>query len=410
MATDGAEAALAGLDWVLAQSRRRADGVEWPGVPGAPEPAVDLYSGAAGIVLALLEAEAHDGEARWAEGALAGARGLAGSVDATDDCSLYFGFTGMAVALDAVGRRLDDAASRAAARRCLERVRRAFDGERWGDAFDLLGGNAGIALGALALGDVELALTAVEPYRRTLEPTPYGVTWENRRGQPSRRHHVSHGTLGIAQGLAVTAAAASRADLMALALEAAADVVARDESDDGGFLVPHSDPQQLPERIERFSYGWCHGPAGDAQAFRALRDLTGDCAWASLEDRCWSTVLGSGLPERRRPGFWDNNGRCCGTAGVLALALDREVERGDGASFAGVLVDDLLARATSDADGVRWSNVEHRADQPVLAPRLGWAMGVAGIARELLRHDRVMTGRDPSYAVDWPDHPGTVAA
>ncbi len=30
-----------------------------------------------------------------------------------------------------------------------------------------------------------------------------------------------------------------------------------------------------------------------------------------------------------RPGFWDNNGRCCGTAGVLALACDRIVERGD---------------------------------------------------------------------------------
>ncbi|WP_299050052.1 lanthionine synthetase LanC family protein [uncultured Nocardioides sp.] len=405
-----AATALEALDWVVAQERPLADGVGWPGVPDDPALPPDLYSGAAGVVLALLEADAHDGDPRWAEAAAAGARGLAAVAPSVTDASLYFGATGLAVALDAVGRRLDDPVARAAARECLDRVRAAFDGERWGDAFDLMGGNAGIALGALALGDTDLALTAVEPYLRTAETTPYGVTWENRRGQPSRRHHVSHGTLGIAQGIAVTAAATGRDDLRELALAAVADVVARDESGGGGFLVPHSDPQQLPDRIDRFSHGWCHGPAGDAQVFRTLVALTGDASWSVLVDRCWTTVLGSGIPERRRPGFWDNNGRCCGTAGVLALALDREVEAGDGTAFAEVLVDDLLARATRDAEGVRWSNVEHRAERPVLPPRLGWAMGNAGIARELLRHGRLVTGRDPAYAVATPGHPGTVAA
>ena len=77
------------------------------------------------------------------------------------------------------------------------------------------------------------------------------------------------------------------------------------------------------ELIERYSYGWCHGPAGDAQTFRLLHSITGDPAWSQLADRCWQTVTHCGLPERLRPGFWDNNGRCCGTAGVLALACDR---------------------------------------------------------------------------------------
>lgn len=69
----------------------------------------------------------------------------------------------------------------------------------------------------------------------------------------------------------------------------------------------------------------------------------------------------SGLPRRIRPGFWDNNGRCCGTAGVLALACDRIAERGDDFGFADVLAGDLAARATVDDTGVRWSNHEHRA-------------------------------------------------
>jgi hypothetical protein len=34
------------------------------------------------------------------------------------------------------------------------------------------------------------------------------------------------------------------------------------------------------------------------------------------------------LPRRIRPGFWDDKARCCGTAGVPALACDRVVEHG----------------------------------------------------------------------------------
>ena len=32
-------------------------------------------------------------------------------------------------------------------------------------------------------------------------------------------------------------------------------------------------------------------------------------------------------------------------------------------------------------------------------------MGNAGIIRELLRYARIKEGRDPGYAVAWPDHP-----
>jgi len=72
-----------------------------------------------------------------------------------------------------------------------------------------------------------------------------------------------------------------------------------------------------------------------------------------------------------------------------------------------VLVDDLGTRATADADGVRWSNHEHRATPSALEPEAGWAMGNAGIVRELLRYARIAAGADPAYAVPWPDHPPT---
>ena len=199
-----------------------------------------------------------------------------------------------------------------------------------------------------------------------------------------------------------------RAALTAAALAGVADVVARNEAGPDGFLVPHSDPQQVAPGLERYAYGWCHGPAGDAQVFRLLSQLTGDASWRSLVDRCWHTVTTSGLPARLRPGFWDNSGRCCGTAGVLALACDRAVEHGDGLAFAGVLTADIAQRATVDASGARWWNFEHRASPPELEPRPGWSMGNAGLIRELLRHARLTDGRDPSYAVQWPDQPAVL--
>ncbi len=69
-----------------------------------------------------------------------------------------------------------------------------------------------------------------------------------------------------------------------------------------------------------------------------------------------------------------------------------------------MLVDDLTARATVDDGGVRWSNYDHRTTLGDLEPRAGWAMGNAGIIRELLRYARLSEG-GAGYAVPWPDHP-----
>jgi hypothetical protein len=401
---DATTLARRALDWLLGSARDDGIGLVWPYLRSADEPDPTLYSGAAGIVLALLEGYRHFGDQRYGDAALRGARSIAAAIDEVDHCSLYFGLTGMAVALYAVSDSLDDTASGRAVPDALGLVRSRFDGERWTDQFEMLGGNAGVALGALAVGDTELAELAVTPYLRTAAPTAGGMHWEVRAGVPARFHHISHGTLGIVAALAEVGRATGRSEYTELALAGAADVVSRDEAGPTGFLVPHSDPQHKPELIQRYTYGWCHGPAGDAQVFRLLCAITGDPAWRTLVNRCWHTVTRSGLPRRLRPGFWDNSGRCCGTAGVLALACDLYVELDVDLAFANVLVDDIAGRATVDDDGARWSNREHRAMPSALEPRTGWAMGNAGIARELLRFARLTSGGDPAYAVTWPDH------
>ncbi len=408
---DASSLARAALEWLLAMAHERGTGLTWPATPDDGEFNPTLYSGTAGIVVALLEGYRHFGDDRYAVAAERGARSVAAAVaDEWPLSSLYFGLAGMAFALRAAHTLLGDRVAGQAAEHALDLVRSRFDGERWADQFELFGGNAGIALGAAEAGDLDLALMAVEPYLRTAEPTPCGVQWEVRAGVDGRPHHIAHGTLGIVYALAAVGSLAGRRDLLDLALAGATDVLSRDEAGPAGFLVPHSDPPYKPGLNPRYSYGWCNGPAGDAQVFRLLAQVTGDPGWSVLADRCWYTVSHSGLPRRLRPGFWDNNGRCCGTAGVLALACDQHVEQADDLDFAEVLVGDLASRATVDVAGACWRNHEHRADPPALPPRTGWAMGNAGIARELLRYDRIRDGRNPDYTIRWPDQPPATPA
>jgi len=93
-----------------------------------------LYSGDAGIVLALLEAQRHVGDDRYGDAALRGARSIATAIDECENCSLYFGLTGLAVALRAVGDLLAEKPAIAAADRAMDLVRSRFDGDRWSNS------------------------------------------------------------------------------------------------------------------------------------------------------------------------------------------------------------------------------------------------------------------------------------
>ena len=173
-ATTAESLAADGLSWLLAEGRDVETGLEWCPARGEDvDPS--LYQGGGGIALALLEAHRHFEDDAFADAALGAGRSIAASLSTVDHASLYFGLTGIAFVLGAIGRSLDDAAARIAASQALELVRALFDGVRWNEDFELLAGNAGIALGALACGDEDLALLAVEPYASTAEVTDNGV-------------------------------------------------------------------------------------------------------------------------------------------------------------------------------------------------------------------------------------------
>jgi Lanthionine synthetase C-like protein len=101
---DGAVLAADALEWLLAVAQERGTALAWTGRPDDDELDPTLYSGAAGIVLAFLEAYQHFGDDRYAQAAARGARTVAEAVGQEWELSsLYLGLAGMAFALRAVG-------------------------------------------------------------------------------------------------------------------------------------------------------------------------------------------------------------------------------------------------------------------------------------------------------------------
>jgi lantibiotic modifying enzyme len=208
--------------------------------------------------------------------------------------------------------------------------------------------------------------------------------------------NLSHGLAGVATTLAIAGAELGRSDLIAAARSGAEHLVTLTVSDDQGFVVPRLVPIKEDSDLDPVTYNWCHGPAGTSLLFAALEHASVDQVAGepplSWRRRCSHSVRFSGLPERLYPGFWDNDGRCCGTTGVADVLLDSWQSTGDRVDleFALRLADTLVDRAVHDGKYAYWQFIEHREEVPLLPPGVGWMQGAAGIAAYLFRTARVV--------------------
>ncbi|MFZ0161810.1 MAG: lanthionine synthetase LanC family protein [Kineosporiaceae bacterium] len=415
----------AAWSWVLSHVRQD-DGPWLPEVVPDLDPAMgpgedrdSLYAGIAGmapVVAEISRARAlSEVERSLADGIEARLCALA---PARTEASLYLGLGGDVTAL----RLLAPGREQLALRRLTELITPAG----WNSTLemepgsvepvtDLVLGTAGVVLAAVWAGGEhtqELAATGGEAMLRVAEPTPGGLDWGMLPGSPSKGPNYSHGTAGVATALAIAGLVLDRDDFVSAARQGAAHLLAIGSLDDGGFIVPHTLPYSTRD-VEPVTYTWCHGPAGTSHLFAALgragvEEVAG-LEVAHLRQRCLQSILDSGVPQRLRPGFWDNDGRCCGTAGVGDVLLDAAQDCPDPARAetllraACVMADALAERAIRDDAGARWRFVEHRQDPPLLPPGTSWMQGAAGIAAFLLRLARVLDHGLRAPVVDRPD-------
>jgi Lanthionine synthetase C-like protein len=411
--------------WVLGQIRD--DGGPWlpeevpdderPAGPGADRDS--LYAGIGGLAPVL--AEIGCGRALTpAEQALAAGivSRLSAAADSRADPSLYTGLAGDAAALKLLAAGREQVV--------LARLAALMTPGGWPSPLDLgagpgtpvtdlVLGAAGVVLAAVWAGGPharQIAVTGGEFLVRAADPAPGGLDWAMVPGRANRTPNYSHGTAGIAAALAVAGAALGRADFTAAARAGAEHLLAVGSLAGGGFIVPHTRPRS-GWHVDPVTYTWCHGPAGTSLLFPALAQAgvtsVAGLGVAELRHRCLHSILTSGVPQRLRPGFWDNDGRCCGTAGVGDVLLDAAQDEPDPAR-AGTLLgaartmgDALAERVVRDGAGARWRFVEHRRQPPLLPPGTSWMQGAAGIAAFLLRLARVTGHRLGAPVIDRPD-------
>jgi lantibiotic modifying enzyme len=415
----------AAWSWVLSQVRE--DEGPWlpetvpdDGPDTAPSKHRDtLYSGIAGLAPVLAEIAQYR---EPAERELALATGIvtrlsAQAADRTEP-SLYDGLAGDAMALKLLAPGKEEVALRRLAHLATpEGWRTTVEFVPGSDAplNDIIMGAAGVVMTAVWAGGEyapAIAATGCEALLRVADRTPAGLDWGIAADTEWRAPNYSHGTAGVAAALAVTGAALHRPDFVEAAVEGARHVLAMGSLEDGGFIVPHTIPPSKRE-VEPVTYTWCHGPAGTSHLFAALSyagvaEVAGHDV-GELRDRCLTSILTSGVPRRLRPGFWDNDGRCCGTAGVGDILLDAVQDCEDPARAetllraARVMGDALVERAVRDEDGARWRFLEHRKDPPLLPPGTAWMQGAAGIAAYLLRLARFLETGPEAPVVDRPD-------
>ena len=410
-------AALKAERWIAQSAQVVPDGITWPADPTAPKGiSPDLYNGMAGIVLFYLELHNATRDADALRIARGGADFLLASVpDEADDrpMGLYTGLAGTGIVLSHAFRATKDERYQAGVRKVLALINRSAKrtgpGVEWNDSTDIISGSAGIGLALLALrrdtkefDTNELAAKAGDRLvARSQLIDDDKRTWLVSPQMPRNYPNFSHGTAGVSYFLArLSGTTPYKGHLdAALAGERYLQSITT-STPEGGRMIYHSAPGN--EKI--FYLSWCHGPAGTARLYRALGATTGNPQWEQRVNELALGIQSMKVPERS-PGFWNNISQCCGNCGVseFFLGLYRRSKEKRHLEYAEEIGHDTLKRATTEGDGFKWIQAEHRVRPDLLVAQTGLMQGAAGVGLAMLQLDGAKEQRKPF--VKLPDDP-----
>jgi lantibiotic modifying enzyme len=387
--------------WLTGSVIKTPAGLTWPADPrDAKTVSLSLYSGAPGVVLFYLEAEARaTGESGLTDDFLVKARAGADDLlthvtDSGLGAGFYEGAAGIAYVLEESYRATKDEKYRQGFLTCLEyiasKARRVGKGVEWSSTTDVISGTAGTGLTLLyAHGRtgskrwLDLAAAAGERLLELGKAKNGGLDWAMDPGYPRLMPNFAHGTAGAAFFLARLFETTKRKEFLDAALAGGRYLVSIAEIADDSCLIYHDEP----DGKELFYLGWCHGPVGTANLFYELFRLTADKSWMRLVEKQAHGLMDSGIPEKETPGFWNNSGICCGLAGVsdFFLSLYRITKNEQHLVFGRRALRVLESKATRDAAGARWVQAEHRTRPDFVVAQTGLMQGAAGIGLVMLR-------------------------
>ena len=425
------QAATGIANWLRTHETRTETGLRWPNTPEAsPESSIALYHGNSGVVLFLLgmhnsaveqvEKDRYLADARLAADGLIARLPQPGTNDAIDS-GLYTGIAGVGFTLTQVARVTGDEKYKRAAVHCLEVVNQQAtktstdsdsNSAAWNNSTDIISGTAGIGLYLLdahkSLEDqdaLQLARQAGNSLLALAQETEAGLSWKMSPDYPRDMPNFSHGTAGVAYFLCQLGQETGEQKYLNAAIRGAKHLLAIADREHGGLCIFH----HAPGGEDLFYLGWCHGPPGTARLFYALAQATGDDEWHTYVHSAAASIMQSGIPAESTPGFWNNHGSCCGTAGVAEFFLElvHAYEKTEYHAFSQKLVSELLSSANPQiVDGahhLNWRHAEHRVQPDNLSTHTGYMQGAAGIGLTLLRMHAAEHQQTPPIRL--PDSP-----
>jgi lantibiotic modifying enzyme len=391
--------------WLDGAAIKTPAGLAWPADPRDSKTVnASLYAGTPGVVLFYLEADAaakYFGKPIPAPGAFlqkarGGADELLARIAGEAGTGLYEGLGGIGFVLEETYKATRDAKYWKGFLDCLEaiaiaaKVRPNGKGVDWGPVTDIISGSAGTGLVLLyafkETGDKRWLDLAAKAGDRLLElgtPKNGGLDWAMDPSNPRAYPNFSHGTAGVAFFLARLHEATGKKPYLDASLAGAKYLLSIAKTDGDACLIFHDEPGGK----DLYYLGWCHGPVGTANLFYELFKVTRDNAWMDWVEKSARGLMDSGIPEKETPGFWNNDGICCGLAGVSDFfrALQRLSKNEEHRLFGLRAVERLRAKVTADAAGMRWIQAEHRVRPELVIAQTGLMQGAAGIGLVLLR-------------------------
>ncbi|HMG33216.1 MAG TPA: lanthionine synthetase LanC family protein [Blastocatellia bacterium] len=407
------QAAKEAAQWIRSVSVRTDQGVAWPADPRDPKTVEhDLYSGTPGVILFLIEMYASTGDKAFLEDARAGANHLLSALSREEGTGLYVGIAGIGFTLQETYKATGEEKYRTGVLQCLkllrERAVKKGRGVEWSDTTDIISGAAGTGLfllyAARELKDSSARELATLCGRRLIELEKQdtgGIKWAMDSKFPRLMPNFSHGTAGVAYFLATLYSETRDEEFLRAAVGGAKYLQSIANTEGDTCTIFHDEP----DGKNLYYLSWCHGPAGTARLFYRLFQVTGDPTWMNWVKKAARSILNSGIPEKQTPGFWNNVGQCCGSAGVaeFVLSLYQITRDREYLDFAVRVTANLLARATRDANGLKWIQAEHRIKPELLVAQTGHMQGAAGIGAWLLHLEDFQRGKKP--LISWPDSP-----
>ena len=399
------DAAKAAARWLDSAQIKTERGIAWPADPSDPNSInASLYAGTPGVILFFLELHTATDDQSALDTARAGTDDLLARLKAETGAGFYEGAAGIGYALEEVFKATGDEKYRRGFLQALDKIRAgavpAGAGVEWSTVTDVIGGSAGIGLFLLyadeKIDDPAWLELAVKTGRRLIElgrPKGGGLDWAMDPGYPRLMPNFAHGTAGVAFFLTRLYERTKRKEFLDAALAGARYLQAIAKTEGDVCLVFHHEPGGK----DLYYLGWCHGPVGTARLFHRLSLVTKDPSWTDWVRKSARGISASGIPETQTPGFWNNDGLCCGLAGVadFFLSLYRTARDPADLAFCDRVTDALLAAAAVGDGRMKWIQAEHRARPDFLVAQTGLMQGAAGIGLYLLRRDGLERGRAP---------------